>query len=193
MDRKIVILQDNDSARKGAEMAKKKDGKVAPTVETLKPYLDRALSDKDFREDLKEALAAARKLYGPLVKDAKGDGAMKSASRLATDAKVQENLRKALEEFGKAAGTLKEKKKKTHKGRKAMLLAGLVAGALYNPWSGPQTREWLMDKVAGDDDLQPLDSFDFPAESPADGAPAGSANGASEAATETVEAADGES
>ena len=74
---------------------------------------------------------------------------------------MQENLRKALEEFGKAAGSLKGKKK-SHKGRNAMLLAGLVAGALYNPWSGPQTREWLMDKVAGDDDLQPLDGFDLP-------------------------------
>ena len=30
--------------------------KVAPTVETLKPYLDRALNDKEFRDDLKEAL-----------------------------------------------------------------------------------------------------------------------------------------
>ena len=75
---------------------------------------------------------------------------------------MQENLRKALEEFGKAAGSLKGKKKKSHKGRNAMLLAGLIAGALYNPWSGPQTREWLMDKVAGDDDLQPLDGFDLP-------------------------------
>jgi len=175
-------------------MAKKKDGKVAPTVETLKPYLDRALNDKEFREDLRQALVAARKLYGPLVKDAKGDGPMKSASRLATDAKVQENLRKALEEFGKAAGTLKEKKeKKAHKGRNAMLLAGLVAGALYNPWSGPQTREWLMDKVAGDDDLQPLDSFDLPGEAAGNGASAGNANGASETATGTVEAADTES
>ena len=43
-----------------------------------------------------------------------------------------------------------------------MLLAGLVAGALYNPWSGPQTREWLLDKIAGDDDLQPLEGFDVP-------------------------------
>ena len=51
---------------------------------------------------------------------------------------MQENLRKALEEFGKAAGTLKGKKKKSHKGRNAMLLAGLIAGALYNPWSGPR-------------------------------------------------------
>ena len=174
-----------------AEMAK--NSKVAPTVETLKPYLDRALNDKEFRDDLKEALAAARTLYGPLVKDAKGkDGAAKSASRLATDAKVQENLRKALEEFGKAAGTLKGKKKKSHKGRNAMLLAGLVAGALYNPWSGPQTRDWLMDKIAGDDDLQPLESFDLP---DASGNGAAATNGAAEAeaTAETVEATDSES
>ena len=166
----------------------KKDLKVAPTVETLKPYLDRALNDKDFRDDLKEALSAAKKLYGPLVKDAKGDGAVRSASRLATDAKVQENLRKALEDFGKAAGSLKGKKK-GHKGRNAMLLAGLLAGALYNPWSGPQTRDWLMEKVAGDDDLQPLDDFDLPrADAFENGAAA--ANGAAEAVADAVEAAD---
>jgi hypothetical protein len=164
----------------------KKDSKVAPTVDALKPYLDRALNDKEFREDLKDAMEAARKLYGPLVKDAKGDGLSKSASRLATDAKVQESLRKALEEFGKAAGTLKGKKKASHKGRNAMLLAGLVAGALYNPWSGPQTREWLMVKVAGDDDLRPLDGFDVPdAEEAGNGA---SANGAAEAAAEAADA-----
>ena len=133
--------------------------KVAPTVETLKPYLDRALNDKEFRDDLKEALSAARKLYGPLVQDARDDGVGKSASRLATDAKVQENLRKALEEFGKAAGSLKGKKK-SHKGRNMVLLAGLVAGALYNPWTGPQTREKLLDMIAGQDDLQPLDTFE---------------------------------
>ncbi len=78
-------------------MAKTKTGKVAPTVETLKPYLDRALGDPEFREDLKEAIGAARKLYGPLVKE--NGGISHSASKLATDAKVQENLRKALEEF----------------------------------------------------------------------------------------------
>ncbi len=167
----------------------KKDLKVAPAVETLKPYLDRALNDKDFRDDLKEAMSAAKKLYGPLVKDARDDGAVKSASRLATDAKVQENLRKALEDFGRAAGSLKGKKK-THKGRNAMLLAGLIAGALYNPWSGPQTRDWLMDKVAGDDDLQPLDGFDLPgADESANGA-AATGNGTVEAVADEAETAD---
>ena len=149
----------------------KKDSKVAPAVETLKPYLDRALNDKEFRDDLKQALAAARQLYGPLAKDAQRRGVTKSASRLASDQKMQDNLRKALEEFGKAAGSLKAtKQKKSHKVRNAALLAGLVAGALYNPWTGTQTREWLMDKVAGDDDLQPLDSYDIPGESTGNGA-----------------------
>jgi len=165
----------------------KKNLKVAPTVDTLKPYLDRALNDKDFRDDLKEALSAAKKLYGPLVKDARDDGAVKSATRLATDAKVQENLRKALEDFGKAAGSLKGKKK-SHKGRNAMLLAGLIAGALYNPWSGPQTRDWLMDKVAGDDDLQTLDDFDLPGADESENGAAATANGAAEAVADAVEA-----
>jgi len=167
----------------------KMDVKVAPTVETLKPYLDRALNDKEFRDDLKEALAAAKKLYGPLAKDARSDGAVKSASRLATDAKVQENLRNALEEFGKAAGSLKGKKK-SHKGRNAMMLAGLIAGALYNPWTGPQTREWLMDKVAGDDDLQPLDGFDLSGEDGIENGAAAKANGATEVVADAVEAVD---
>jgi hypothetical protein len=167
----------------------KKDLRVAPTVETLKPYLDRALNDKDFRDDLKEALAAAKQLYGPLAKNARDDGAVKSASRLATDAKVQENLRKALEEFGKAAGSLKGKKK-SHKGRNAMMLAGLIAGALYNPWTGPQTCEWLMDKVAGDDDLQPLDGFDLSGEDGIENGAATTTNGATEAVADAVEAVD---
>ena len=139
-------------------MMAKKELKLAPTVETVKPYLERALNDPEFRSDLKDALGAARKLYGPIAKE--NGGIAKGASKLATDAKVQESLRKALEDFGKAADSLKGKKKKGHKGRKAMLLAGLVAGALYNPWSGPQTREWLLDKIAGDDDLQPLEGFE---------------------------------
>ncbi len=154
--------------------------KVVPSVDAMKPYLDRALNDKEFREDLREAMSAAKRLYGPLVQDARDDGPAKSAARLATDAKVQENLRKALEDFGKAAGSLKGKKK-SHKGRNAMLLAGLVAGALYNPWSGAQTREWLMERIAGDDDLHPLDGFDLPGDA-GDEATV-DANGASDKAT----------
>ena len=73
-----------------------------------------------------------------------------------------------------------------------MLLAGLVAGALYNPWSGPQTREWLMDKVAGDDDLQPLDELRPAVADASENGSRGATNGAADAveADETVEATD---
>jgi hypothetical protein len=47
-----------------------------------------------------------------------------------------------------------------------MLLAGIVVGTLYNPWTGTQTRQWLLEKIAGDDELAPLD-VDAPEATPA--------------------------
>lgn len=137
----------------------KKPATVGTTVETLKPYLERALRDEEFRADLKEAFSAARELYGPLAKS----GSVKDSARaLASDKKTQEQLRRAFEELASAAETIsdgKGKKRKGKKGRKALLLAGIVAGALYNPWTGPQTREKLLDMIAGSDDLQPLEDM----------------------------------
>jgi hypothetical protein len=141
-------------------MAKKQAAKMGDTIEVVRPYLERALRDEEFRKDLKDALQAARELYGPLSKS--NGGVAGSAKLLATDKKAQEQLRKAVEDFSSAAGTLKGSKshKKSHKGRKMLLLAGVVAGALYNPWTGPQTREKLLDMLAGSDDLHPLDDLD---------------------------------
>ena len=43
--------------------------------------------------------------------------------------------------------------RKTTAARNTMLLlAGITAGILFNPMTGPQTRKWLMDKVAGEGD-----------------------------------------
>jgi hypothetical protein len=151
--------------------------KVAPAVETLKPYVYRALNDKNFRDDLNEAVSSAKNLYGPLAKNVRKKGATKSASLIATDAKLQDNLRKALEDFGKATGSLKGQKKKGHMKRNTVLLAGLAAGALYNPWSGPQTRTWLKDNISGNDRVQPLGD-DL----------AGAAKGFASASTDTLKA-----
>ena len=138
----------------------KKAAKMVDTLELVRPYLERALRDEDFRKDLKDALGAARELYGPLTKQ---NGVSGSAKVLATDKKAQEQMRRALDDLMSAKDTLKGKKKKSHKGRNMVLLAGVVAGALYNPWTGPQTREKLLDMIAGSDDLQPLETFDAPA------------------------------
>ncbi|MSO58236.1 MAG: hypothetical protein EXQ77_04250 [Thermoleophilia bacterium] len=127
--------------------------KARDKIETIRPYLERALRDDDFRRDLKDALHAARELYGPL---SKADGVAGSARMLATDRKTQEHLRKALEDLLGAAETLQGKKRPGHAGRKMLLVAGLVAGALYNPWTGSKTRDRLLDLVARHDDLQPV-------------------------------------
>ena len=141
-------------------MAKKQTAKLTDTIDMLRPYLERALKDEDFRNDLKDALSAARELYGPI---SKGNGVAGSAKVVATDKKTQEQIRRAVDDLLSAKDTLKGKKRKGKAGRKMLLLAGVVAGALYNPWTGPQTREKLLDLIAGDDDLQPLETFDAPA------------------------------
>jgi hypothetical protein len=137
----------------------KKAAKMTDTLEMLKPYLERALRDEEFRNDLKDALGAARELYGPLSKHR--NGVSGPAKALATDKKAQDQMRRALDDLMSAKDSLQgKKKKKSHKGRNMVLLAGVIAGALYNPWTGPQTREKLLDMIAGNDDLQPLETFD---------------------------------
>jgi len=137
-------------------MAKKKSEYVSDTIDSVRPYVERALMDEEFRKEMREALSTARSIYGDLQK---GNGGIKSASKFATDKDVQEQLRRAVEDFGKASERLKGKKK-SHRGRNTLLLAGLIVGALYNPWTGEQTRQWLLDKIAGSDELEPLDSWE---------------------------------
>lgn len=136
-------------------MAKQKTPRITDTLEALRPYVDRALTDPAFRTDLKDALEAARGVYGPITKS--NGSVTGAAKKLASDKKAQKELRRAIEDLQHAATTLQGKKKaKKRRGRKMLLLAGIVAGALYNPWTGPQTRDWLLERVAGDGDLEPL-------------------------------------
>ena len=115
-------------------MAKRKAATtMSDTMETVKPYLARALNDEEFRNDLKDALAAARELYGPLSKQ---NGVSGGARALATDKKAQEQMRRAIDDLLSAKDTLQgNKQKKGHKGRNMDPPAGIIAGALYNPWT----------------------------------------------------------
>ena len=136
-------------------MPKKSNERLEATVDGLRPYVERALKDEDFREHVREALTTARGIYGDLSKER---GLGKSARKLATDKDLQDSLRRALEELGDAAGRVQPKGKKGRpKKNRKMLVAGILVGALYNPWTGAQTRHWLLEKIAGDDELAPLD------------------------------------
>ena len=137
-------------------MAKKKNERITDTVESVRPYIERALKDEEFRKNVREALDAARGIYGDL---SKSSGLTQSATKLATDKDVQRNFQRALAELTDAADRVQGKKggKGHGKQSKRLLLAGVIVGALYNPWTGPQTRSWLLDRIAGEDELAPLD------------------------------------
>lgn len=136
-------------------MAKKGNERLGVTVESLRPYIERALRDDDFRDNVREAVDAARSVYGDL---SKANGLTKSAAKLATDKDVHGNLQRALSELTDAVERVQSTRGgKRRKKRKMLLLAGVVAGALYNPWTGQSTRDWLLERIAGDDDLAPLD------------------------------------
>ena len=143
-------------------MAKAKD-RVSGMASNVRPYVERAATDAELRENVKAAFVAARDVYDELL----GNRSVTHvATRVATDKEIQDRLREALDELRSAADRVQGKKE--HSGRNAtLLLAGIALGILFNPVTGPATRKWLADMVFGGDD-------DFSYE-----APAGDGNGSS--------------
>lgn len=126
-------------------MARTKD-KFQDTADTVRPYVDRALHDEDLRDNLKEAFGAARQVYAELLGNR---NLTATATRVATDKEIQDNLRKTVEELREASRRVQGKE--DHGTRNTMLLlAGISAGILLNPMTGPQTRKWLMEKITGE-------------------------------------------
>ena len=125
--------------------------KTSPPLSTdaLKPYVQRAMTDPELREDLLAAFVAARGLYGQM---AKGRG-MKGKAEKVSEKDFQKQLQSLVSDLTEASDKLQGKaKKKTHKARnRVLLLTGVTLGVLYNPWTGESTREWIMDRIAGGD------------------------------------------
>jgi len=114
-------------------------------VSDAKPYVERAVKDEELRDSLKSAFYAARDVYDELMGPR---GATALATRVATDQDIQDNLRKVVEELRHAADRVQGKD--DHTGRNfLLLLTGVAIGVFFNPFSGPQTRKWLKDKVFG--------------------------------------------
>ena len=135
-------------------MAKTRD-KFSGAASNMKPYVERAVSDTELRENVKAAFQAAREVYDELLG---GRGVTTVAARVATDKDIQDKLREALDELRTAADRVQGKKQ--HSGRNAtLLMAGIALGILFNPVTGPATRKWLADMVFGGDDF----TYDTPA------------------------------
>jgi hypothetical protein len=128
-------------------MAKTKS--PALSTETLRPYVQRAMTDPELREDVLAAFVAARGIYDQM---SKGRGLRGKAEKV-SEKDFQKQLQHLVEDLSEASDKLKGKaQKKGHKTRnRVLLLTGVTIGVLYNPWTGQATREWIMDQVAGGD------------------------------------------
>jgi hypothetical protein len=118
------------------------------TTDALKPYVQRAMTDPELREDLLAAFVAARSLYGQMAKSR----GVKGKAEKVSDKAFQKQLQVLVDDLSEASEKLQGKAKKSHKARnRVLLLTGVTLGVLYNPWTGEQTREWIMDRIAGGD------------------------------------------
>jgi len=127
-------------------MATRTKDRLYDTADTMRPYVDRALHDDALHDNLKEAFSAARDVYAELLGNR---NLTATAMRAATDKEIQDNLRKAADELRTAASRIQGKK--DNSGRNTvLLLIGIAIGILFNPMTGPQTREWLMQKITGE-------------------------------------------
>src|SRR5919107_3628818 len=132
-------------------MAKARD-KVLERTGSARPYIERAITDEDLRDNVRNAFESAREVYNELIG---GRGAIPLATRVATDKDIQERLKEAVDELREAADRVQGKKE--HNGRNAVLLmTGIALGILFNPVSGAQTRKWLADRLFG-----PSDEFTY--------------------------------
>jgi hypothetical protein len=118
--------------------------RIADRAGTMKPYVERAMTDEKVREDVRDAVAAAREIYDELIGNR---GITTIASRIATDQDIQDTLRRALDDLRSAADRVQGNK--SHTARNVILFSGIVIGVLFNPVTGPATREWLKGLIGG--------------------------------------------
>jgi hypothetical protein len=125
--------------------------RVADAAASARPYVERALRDKELRDNVRNAYSSARAVYEELASRRKVSDA---ASRLAGDKDIQDEIRNAIGELRNAAGRVQSVKQgSAEPGRTArnglLLLVGIALGLLLNPVTGPAVRRLLARKLFG--------------------------------------------
>jgi len=125
--------------------------KVTDAASSARPYVERALRDKELRDNIRNAYISARAVYDELASRRKVSDA---ASRLAYDKDLQDELRNAVDELRNAAGRVQDVRRGSLEAGRAgwnslLLLAGIVLGILLNPITGPAVRRLIARKLFG--------------------------------------------
>lgn len=125
--------------------------KVADAAASARPYVERAIRDKELRDNVRNAYTSARAVYDELASRRRMSDA---ATRLAADKDLQDEIRSVIDELRTAAGRVKDVKRGTPEpGRAAwnglLLFVGIALGILLNPITGPAVRRMLARKLFG--------------------------------------------
>jgi hypothetical protein len=133
--------------KEGVIQMLKSSTKMRIAADTARPYVERAISDEEFRESLRAAFVAAKEIYDELV-PAKGVTGM--AVKAAKDDDVQQSVKRAVAELRHAADRLAEERRETHRMRTTLLvMLGVVIGIFFNPLTGRDTRRWVKGRMSG--------------------------------------------
>ena len=122
--------------------------KVRDAAESARPYVERAISDEEFRDSLRAAFMAAKEIYDELVPQ---KGVSGLASKVAKDDDIQDSLKRAVVELRNAADRIQEADRPASHGFRNVLLIliGVAIGIFFNPFTGPDTRRWVKGRVSG--------------------------------------------
>jgi hypothetical protein len=125
-------------------MSKTTTARASDIYETARenPYVQRLIEDDELRDSLRDAFEAARGAYGRATGNGKGP-----VKAVASDKKVQKDLRSAAESLREASERLREpKKRKSRLGR--FILFGVVAAAIALVLS-EDARKTVLDTLFG--------------------------------------------
>ena len=122
--------------------------KVSEAATNVRPYFERMLNDQELRTNVRNAYASAHAIYDELVGNRGVSGA---AKRVVTDKDIQDELRSAITELRTAAERVRGKKERK-KGHSGLLLLGIGLAVVFNPFTGPQIRKWISERVLGEPD-----------------------------------------